>query len=71
MKLVKGDDPFFAMTTSPYEDQIIDLWALQFMFAVEAVDPRLGRIEVMQNYNGVGMDRIKKPIDMVDCDQLF
>ena len=59
------------MTTSPYEDENIDLWALQFMFAVEAVDPRLGRVEVMQVYDDFGMDRIKKPIDMVDCKQLF
>ena len=49
IKLVEGADPIFAMVTSPYEDeQTIDLWDLNFKFAVEAVDPKIGRLEVFQ-----------------------
>ena len=45
-KLISMDDPFFSMTTMVGENSYIDLWQLGFMFAVEDVDPRLGRIEV-------------------------
>ena len=34
------------MAIEPYEDSIIDLWELGFMFAVENVDPKVGRVEV-------------------------
>ena len=44
-KLFRGDDPFFAMAIEPYEDDIIDLWSLGFMFAVENVDPKVGRLD--------------------------
>ena len=46
IKLFGGTDPFFAMATRSYDDETIDLWALKFMFAVQDVDPRLGRVEV-------------------------
>ena len=34
------------MTTVVTESQIVDLWQLGFMFAVEDIDPRMGRIQV-------------------------
>ena len=34
------------MTTIVTENQIVDLWKLGFMFAVENIDPRMGRINV-------------------------
>ena len=44
VKLFNRDDPLFAMSIEPYDDTTIDLWALEFMFAVEDIDPRYGRL---------------------------
>ena len=44
-KMIAQDDPFFSMTTVALEDQVVDLWQLGFMFAVEDIDPRIGRLE--------------------------
>ena len=48
MKLISASDPFFSMTRQANDDSQgpIDLWALGFMFAVEKIDPRYGRIAV-------------------------
>ena len=54
INLFEGEDPFFSMSDVAYGDETIDLWALQFMFAVEDIDPKLGRIEVYQVHNGYG-----------------
>ena len=47
-KLISANDPFFSMTTLALEElnDPIDLWELGFMFAIEDIDPRIGRIEV-------------------------
>ena len=47
-KLVSNDDPFFSMTTMYSKDEVIDLWAMDFMFAIEDIDPRVGRLIVEQ-----------------------
>ena len=44
VKLVTSDDPFFSLTTMGVTDQNMDIWKLDFMFAVENIDPRAGRI---------------------------
>ena len=46
MKLFLGEDPFFAMAIEPYENETIDLWSLDFMFAVENIDPKVGRLHI-------------------------
>ena len=45
-KLMTKDDPFFSSITQVLETQIVDLWKLGFMFAVEDIDPRIGRLEL-------------------------
>ena len=46
-KLVSATDPFFSMMTMAKEEtDPIDLWALNYMFAIEDVDPRVGYINV-------------------------
>ena len=44
LKLVNGSDPSFAMSIQNYDDESIDLWAMNFMFAVEAIEPKFGRL---------------------------
>ena len=34
------------MAIEPYESATIDLWELGFMFAVENIDPKVGRVDV-------------------------
>ena len=46
VKLLTGEDPLFQMAIEPYESATIDLWELGFMFAVENMDPKVGRVEV-------------------------
>ena len=43
-KIISRDDPFFSMTTVVLESQKVDLWELGFMFAIENINPRIGRI---------------------------
>lgn len=46
-KLLGGYDPFFAMISKPAEaGETIDLWALEYMFAVQKLDPKYGHISV-------------------------
>ena len=56
------------MAINPYEDEIIDLWKLKFMFAVEALDPRYGRLEFLQVHDGAEFDeKVKTPLTMIEC----
>ena len=43
------------------------------MFAVEAMDPRIGRVEVTQTFWGtsVGKTGIKRQIELVNCEELL
>ena len=72
-KLISMDDPFFSMTTMVGENSYIDLWQLGFMFAVEDVDPRLGRIEVQyvakvqQEDGSYGDEDTDTTVEMADC----
>ena len=46
IKLVSKDDPFFSMLAMAAEEREIDLKDLKFMFAIEKLDPSVGRIGV-------------------------
>ena len=44
LKLVTASGPVFSSTYSA-QTEMIDLWELGFMFAIEDIDPKIGRIE--------------------------
>ena len=76
-ELVAGhDEADHSMTHSPYSDElIIDLYALKYMFAVQTIEPRLGRIvtnQVTWDWGWKG-EPIKtyEEIPMVDCRELL
>ena len=54
-KLVSATDPFFSMMTMAKEEsEPIDLWAMNYIFAIEDIDPRAGSINVDSNAWGPG-----------------
>ena len=46
MKLYTMEDPFFSMFPMALKESQIDLWQLGFMFAVQKVDARIGKIDI-------------------------
>ena len=60
------------MTNLPLaSDQVIDVYELNYMFAVQKIDPRLGRITAAQvDYAAAGIKH-KTEIPMVDCRELI
>ena len=70
IKLVSKDDPFFSMLAMAAEENEIDLWDLNFMFAVEKLDPRVGRVNAEQVFWGTSRDKKKQKIELVDCKSL-
>ena len=46
VKFLSVDDPFLSVISDAVTDDKIDFGALNFMFAVEKLDSRVGRIEV-------------------------
>ena len=70
IKLWSKDDPFFSMLAMAAEENEIDLWQLNFMFAVEKLDPRVGRINAEQVFWGTSVDKEKHKIELVDCKEL-
>ena len=53
-------------------DEHIDLNKLDFTFAVESIDKRIGRIEVVQiDWSGVDGIKRETPIDLVSCEELL
>ena len=68
MKLVTFDDPFFSMTTMSQDDVLIDIWKMDYMFAIENIDPRVGRIKAQQvEWDFKEGRKTKTEIEMVDC----
>ena len=61
------------MAIEPYENATIDLWELGFMFAVENMDPKVGRVEVNQVHYESGEEIIKyvTPLELVRCEELW
>lgn len=66
-KLISKDDPFFSMTTVVLDWQQIDLWSLGFMFAIEDIDPRVGRINVKQTSWTQDAGKVETFVKMVPC----
>ena len=77
-KLVSATDPFFSMMTMAKEEsEPIDLWARNYMFAIEDIDPRAGYIYADHTAWGPGKDKAKTTklyedkdinvLEMVDC----
>ena len=73
MKLVSKDDPFFSMLNfASDQTEDIDLWKDKFMFAVEKLDPRAGRIDAEQVFWGAKIPKKKKiKIKLVNCEELL
>ena len=72
IKLASGDDPFFSMTLLPSDNEAIDLWKLDFMFAIEDLDPRVGRIEanhVVWDFRGEKSNKQRSKLDLIDCNE--
>ena len=60
------------MTNTPLEsDQVIDLYELNYMFAVQKIDQRFGRITATQVDFVVAGIKHKTDIPMVDCRELL
>ena len=54
------------------EGSEVDLWQLNFMFAVTKLDPRAGRVTAEQVYWGRSSEgKEKKKIELVDCKELL
>ena len=69
-KLILSDDPFFSLTTMGADDVSIDIWNLDFMFAIENIDPRVGRItatKVSWDNRGSESKKEKNEVEMIDC----
>ena len=45
MTLVSSTDPFLSMMAQEVTDPSIDLWDLDYFWAIEKPDPRVGRVE--------------------------
>ena len=72
-KLVLHEEPNLS-STPQVEDEAIDLWALNFMFAIKNLDPYYGTIEATQvtwNANVGSEGKVEIPIKLVDCDELL
>ena len=48
VKFLKHDNPFLSVMTDAVTDDRIDFGALDFMFAVQKPNPRVGKIKVLQ-----------------------
>ena len=68
-KLISMEDPFFSMTTMALFSQEIDLYKLDFYFAVEEMPPEVGRVQVSHVKWDLDSDQVESPIEMAGCDQ--
>ena len=72
IKLISGSDPIFAMAVKPQDDEAIDLWALNFMFAIESIDPKYGTLSFFHIQFGTNLEeKIYTPLNMTDCNELY
>ena len=68
IKLFSKEDPFFSMTTLENAPETLDLWSLGFSFAVESIDPRVGRVSATLNtWNDDLTNKVENPLELVDC----
>ena len=69
-KLVNYDEPYLSVTTTEADGSQIDLYAMEYFFAVEKPDPRIGRVSVKQtDWVGFGdfSQKVDTDIEMIDC----
>ena len=63
------------MTALESQDELIGLWERDFVFALENVDPRVGRITAEQVFWTVQEDgsteRVYQEINLVDCKEFL
>ena len=73
-KLVSFDEPYLSTMTEKAEGRIVDLFELDFFFAVEKPDPRVAYVEAFQtDWLGFG-DRSGKEryeIEFFDCKEFL
>ena len=58
------------MTTMASNYEHLDLWELNYMFAVEKIDPSVGRIKARKVIWGNDNIPQKQEIELVDCREL-
>ena len=72
LKLVSLEDPFFSMMTIPRDaTALIDLKELGFLFAIQKIDERLGRLEVTHTSWDLGLDKVTHEIPLENCVSLY
>ena len=72
LKLFSKDDPFFSSLSMSAEEENIDLGKLKYMFALENIDSRIGRLKVEQTFWGTSQEpRETKAIELVDCNDFL
>lgn len=73
IKLVNYDDPLLSMIAmSQAADIVIDLWQLDYMFAIENIDPRVGTIKAQQVswvFTPEEDTRVRTEIELVNCNE--
>ena len=55
----------------PKDDANIDVWSHGFMFALQAIDPSIGKLTVTYETRGSVLGRSTEVIEMVDCEELW
>ena len=71
LKLVVNNDPLVSMVEMDSMDTEVDLFDLGYMFAIQAPDPKAGRIIANQVAWGRGKSKKRTKIDLVDCNELL
>ena len=72
LKLLNKNDPFFSTTVFDAFNKEVNLGEMNFMFALENIDPKIGRISAQQTKWGYSREeRQHLPIEMVDCEELL
>ena len=71
IKFAKKENPYISMTTVALDnDESVDLGALDFIFAVEKLDPKVGRVTLTHTaWNLEG--KFKTEIPLVDCNDFL
>ena len=69
--MVMQDDPQISMTQLPWEPKSLDLSKLGFYFAVQRIERRIGDVKVQLVNWERGEDKVKKPLELVSCDELL
>ena len=67
-KLILRDDPSVSMITRATEaDEVLNLNEFSYVFALQKIDPSIGRVKAFHVYKKRGEERVEKEIDLVSC----